>query len=167
MLKELTQEQLFSQLSYDKETGIFKRKEDRNWFCSRGDTAGYVTTTGHRVIRVLGTKYRAHRLAWLYVYGKNPTLLIDHRDGDGDNNSISNLRLATHSQNAFNTGLPKINTSGHKGIYKVGKLWLAQAKLKGKTYKLGKFSDKVSAAEAYRAFARENHGEFYKELNLA
>ena len=89
-MSQLTQERLKELYSYNPETGEFthllswgKRK--------RGDVAGYVhPTKRYRYIRIEGKSYFAHRLAWLYVYGKWPEDQIDHIDGVRDNNRIAN-----------------------------------------------------------------------------
>ncbi len=41
-----------------------------------------------------GQLYLAHKMAWLYVYGKFPKKHITHIDGDKTNNSINNLVLS-------------------------------------------------------------------------
>lgn len=87
---------------------------------------------------------------------------VDHRDMDGLNNRRSNLRLATHQQNAFNRGPSKRNRSGIKGVRFVsrGRNWEARINICGKLKSLGRFSNKNSAAIAYINAAKIEHGEF-------
>jgi len=87
---------------------------------------------------------------------------IDHRDGDGLNNTRCNLRLARHSQNLANQRLSVANTSGYKGVVwlKVGRKWRAQTKHRGKFIDIGQFSTAVEAAHAYDAFMSNLHGDF-------
>ena len=90
----LTQEYLKSILDYDLDTGIFTWKINKAKRTKIGDIAGW-SYNGYREIEINDKKYKAHRLAWLYVYGEMPNKLIDHIDGNRSNNKISNLREAT------------------------------------------------------------------------
>lgn len=58
----------------------------------------------------------AHRLAWLLHYGSLPDGEIDHIDGNGLNNRISNLRDVSHRDNLRNIK-PVRSASGIKGVY--------------------------------------------------
>ena len=116
MAQELTQEYLKKLLHYDPETGVFTRLVRTSNCVNVGDVAGSTTTEGYLTIWMCGRQNLAHRLAWLYVYGKMPEWKLDHRDRDKSNNRISNLRPATNSQNGLNAGLRADNTSGHKGV---------------------------------------------------
>ena len=87
---------------------------------------------------------------------------VDHIDGDGLNNQKLNLRHCTVSQNAWNTGMFKTNTSGYKGVFwhKKSQKWRAQISCQGKTKHLGYFHNKVEAAKCYDEAALRLHGEF-------
>lgn len=50
------------------------------------------------------------------AYGKWPTPTVDHRNRNGLDNRLINLREATRSQNQFNRGIPKNNISGVAGV---------------------------------------------------
>jgi hypothetical protein len=94
-------------LDYDPLTGIFRRKKTPRNHIAAGSVAGTPGRHGYIGVRVKGPKYMAHRLAWLWVHGEWPLLLIDHIDGNKSNNRIENLRLVTNGQNAFNRGSRK------------------------------------------------------------
>ena len=98
----LTAEMLRSLLSYDPETGEFRWRISRGRV-SVGDIAGsHPNRVGYLRIMLGDVEYRAHRLAWLYIYGKWPELVIDHIDRNKTNNRIANLRDVSHAENMRN-----------------------------------------------------------------
>lgn len=86
---------------------------------------------------------------------------IDHVDRCRANNKIRNLRAATRSQNQRNKGIDKTNTSGTKGVYKVGNDWIAYIWMNRTTKVIGRFGSKFEADQARIEFAKEVSGEFY------
>ena len=64
------------------------------------------------------TSFPLHRLIYSAHYGEIPEgMLIDHIDNNTFNNDISNLRLATRSENNHNRKVNKNNlSSGYKNI---------------------------------------------------
>lgn len=154
-------------LSYDAETGAFtwlRRVDDLGWSTRfAGTVAGSTTSShGYPAIRIGGTDYLAHRLVWLYSYGKWPERQIDHINGVRTDNRLSNLREASRHQNNQNVGLSKNNRSGVKGVSwdtKRGK-WVAMITANGKQWSLGRFDEFKDAAAARRAAEFEHHGEF-------
>lgn len=125
---ELTQERLKELLNYNAATGKFTWAVTRRGYAKIGSEAGRVNNKGYREISVDGKRYKAHRLAWLYVHGNWPKDQIDHIDRVRDNNSISNLRDVDQSTNLNNTGPQKNNTSGVKYIHKSGNRWVVSIK---------------------------------------
>lgn len=165
----ITVERAKEVLHYDPETGIFRWLVDvwggryHNVCVIRaGDVAGTKNGTGYYYITADGYRMRAHRLAWLMVYGRMPKALIDHIDGDKTNNRISNLREATKSQNGFNRGPERGNVSGFKGVYWCSqkRKWQAEMRVRGKRKHLGFHDTPEGAAEANAAAAVVEHGEF-------
>jgi hypothetical protein len=157
----LTQARLKELLDYDPAVGIFTWRHSRGGW-GAGRQAGSVMFDGYRRIGIDGEQYRAHSLAWLYVYGEMPGEL-DHADRNRDNNAIDNLRrVSQRGQNIANIGRRSTNTSGYKGVSRVkssGK-WLATIKVNGKSRNLGTYLTPQEAHEAYMKAAREAFGEF-------
>jgi hypothetical protein len=92
----------------------------------------------------------------------SPSLLVDHKDGNGLNNRRDNLRQATRTQNAQNSKMRRSNSSGFKGVCwdKVSESWKAYITIDGKRMHLGLFTRKVDAAKAYADASILGHGEF-------
>lgn len=158
----LTATRLRELLSYDPETGDFTRLVGRSGPRSRaGDVAGCENGQGYIRIYVDGIGYKAHRLAWLYVYGEMPPEL-DHINGNRSDNRIANLRSVTRAQNKMNCRTYKNCTSGLKGatFNKRAQKWKAQIQRDGKKVGLGYFETAEAAHEAYAVAANALHGEF-------
>lgn len=162
MKDDLTQEFLKSILEYDQETGeFFWIKPKRSWVAA-GVKAGSIEAKGYVVININRGLYKAHRLAWLYVYGEWPKNQLDHIDRNKQNNKISNLREATNSQNQQNT--PKYKTkalvrSKYKGVslHNKTKKWQAEIQIEKKRFYLGLFSCEEDAAMAYLEAKKNRH----------
>lgn len=90
--------------------------------------------------------------------------IVDHKDGDGLNNSKINLRICTTSQNQMNKRKPSNNTSGYKGVHfhKPSKKYLARICLNNKRIVIGFFKEPQDAARAYDQAAVKYFGEFAK-----
>ena len=158
----ITAGQLRKRLDYNPKTGLFFWKSINGHRVKVGDQVGTKADYGRIVIWVDGRMYRAHRLAWLYMYGKWPSKDVDHINGNPSDNRISNLRLATKSQNLGNMKKPITNTSGKKGVswHAIGKKWQAHIRVEGKNYYLGLFPSVEAAHEAYSHAAHMHRGEF-------
>ncbi|HMG15799.1 MAG TPA: HNH endonuclease [Saprospiraceae bacterium] len=156
----LTQERLKELLHYNSETGLFTRKVSLNNKVRIGDVAGCYNLSGYVDIRVDVKKYKAHRLAFLYMLGRWPYDEGEHKDGDGYNNKWDNLRDATHAQNMKNRKLNDITSTGYKGVYQRGSKWRAKICVDGEQMCLGVFDTIDSASEAYYAASKLYFGDF-------
>ena len=108
-----------------------------------------------------GVKVKGHRYAWFFVHGTLPDL-IDHDDNNPANNKLSNLRVATTSQNAMNAKVPSDNTSGTRGVSWCPKRnrWRAYITIGGKQRYLGRFAELEDAIKARKEAEAELFGEF-------
>jgi len=163
-VSELTQSRLKELLHYDPVTGVFTwlPRSGPGSYCT-GLRAGHLSKyKGYRHIGVDRVLYKAHRLAWLYVYGTWPVSEVDHANGDPDDNRIANLREATTTQNCGNAKRRSDNVSGRKGVYWHARdqKWAALLRHKKIRYYLGYYDDPDEAARAYDRKARELYGEF-------
>lgn len=102
----------------------------------------------------------AHHVAWYLTHGVWPNQFIDHIDGNGSNNQITNLRLATHQQNNTNSRPPLIGSSQYKGVFRRGNKFRAYITANGIRYDLGTHSSEMGAAQAYNSKAIELFGTF-------
>lgn len=93
-----------------------------------------------------------------FIMNAPPDKLIDHINGNTLDNRKVNLRLATASQNLFNSKIPKNNTTGFKGVVFNKRANKFMASARGEH--LGYFKDKIDAAIAYNNYAEKNFGEF-------
>jgi HNH endonuclease/AP2 domain len=158
----ITQARLKKLLRYNPKTGEFFWRVVRG---KRTDLVGRCTgcpdRQGYLVIRIDDKLYRAHRLAWLYVYGKFPNRQLDHKNRNRADNRILNLRESTQGQNVGNAKIHRDNKSGLKGVTRIKNSWVAQI---GKNYKnihLGCFRTPEAAHAAYCAAAKKLHGKFF------
>ena len=91
---------------------------------------------------------------------------IDHINCNGLDNRRSNLRKATPSQNAGNSRLSAISSTGFKGVSYRGPKgnrrgrWVARINDNGRRVSLGSFQNVRLAALAYNVAAFEKWGSF-------
>jgi hypothetical protein len=156
-------EYLRSRLDYDPETGVFTWRESqgkpRHWNTRyAGKPAGAKHRSGAVHICVDGKLYQAHRLAWLYVYGRWPAEQVDHINRNPSDNRLCNLREASCSENLCN----RVAVSGLKGASYNSRLrkFVAQIKKNRQARYLGLFDTAEAAHEAYCDAAHELHGDF-------
>ena len=159
----ITQEELKAQVEYNADTGVFTWKVRNSNRIKIGDEAGNHHNSGYIEMQLLGKRYLAHRLAWIYVHGYTPEL-IDHIDGNRLNNKISNLREATYAENAYNSKLRSDNKSGVRCVSwdKKRQSWEVRVKINGKLKHFGNYKDLDEAAKVADKIRKEHHNIFYR-----
>ena len=97
-----------------------------------------------------------------FIMQAQPHEDIDHKDGNGLNNTRANLRIATDSQNQANRHKLSLNKSGFRGVCfnSQSQKWQAGIKVNGHSYHLGLHLTKEAAALAYNQAAIKFFGEF-------
>ncbi|MFT0547451.1 HNH endonuclease signature motif containing protein [Allopusillimonas ginsengisoli] len=161
----LSQDDLKRELIYTPETGIFKRRGAA--VGPRVESAGTYHTLGYIQIRVCGGRYLAHRLAWLYEYGRWPEFHIDHINGIRDDNRISNLRDVSAKQNRQNTTIAsKKNVLGILGVSKRGSRYVSRIVINGKKIQVGSFKSQDEAQLAYLKAKKKYHPNSFITRNI-
>lgn len=144
--------------NYAPRTGLLSYNQPRR-LVKVGDSI----TSGTVKIPAGGVAYSVNRVIWYWMTGEDPgDLIVEHRNGDHNDNRWENLRLATPQQNQFN----KIGQGKYpKGVVFKGdanrsKPWAARIRIDGKKVSIGQFYTMEEAAEAYRAYADKIQGSY-------
>lgn len=166
-------------LAYNPETGLLtnldrpselfsSERAAKSWRTQYlGKTAGSLIAHGGNTycqVEIFNIKYVAHRIIWKMYYREDPPETLDHIDGDGTNNRISNLRKASVAQNAWNCGKSSRNKSGYKGVSfnSEKKKWRAAIRCNKKDVLIGYYATPESASEAYQKYSISQRGEFHR-----
>lgn len=161
-------------LNYDPNSGIFTwRSRGKEHFASKrghaiwngryaGKPAGCLHTgaDGYQsiYIAIFRKKYKAHRIAWMWMLGEQPPEQIDHINRDGRDNRWKNLRASNQSENKRNMSRRIDNTSGVTGVRwnaRIGK-WMVQPTFNGKQMFIGYYDDIESAELAIKNHHAKN-----------
>ena len=89
-------------------------------------------------------------------------MLRDHIDGNRLNNTRSNIRFVTPSQNMYNRKTSDKNKCGQNGVYfhKETGRWATEIATEHKKVHLGLFSDKNEAIKTRKLAEKELFGEY-------
>ena len=144
-------------VSYDPVTGIFRWLISKRGHRRCGDIAGSKRGNRWRV-KIAQRTYEGGRLAWAIDYGRQPRGEVDHRDGDGLNNRIKNLRECTHFDNCQNRLDRGVRFEPERNK------WLARICFNYQQINLGRFVTEREARAAYLAAAKKYRGEFARGI---
>lgn len=124
------------------------------------EIAGFLDEKGYVIIKIDNIKYRAHRLAWLWMTGEWPEDQIDHENLNKQDNKWDNLREASNSQNKFNTPVYQNNKLGVKGVHFCNGKYKVQIQVNKKKIYLGRYLTLEDAKAAYDIAAIKYQHEF-------
>ena len=142
--------QLAEVLRYEPSTGLLFWT-DKAHKSVKNKQAGTANHLGYIIVLFKGKPYKAHRLAWLLTYGRWPSKMIDHIDGNTSNNAISNLRDVDNSTNQCNRHKARIDSKSKlMGASSFRNKWRAQIKRNGVIKYLGLYDTAFEAHEAYK-----------------
>ncbi len=153
VLDRLEYNPLTGSFTWVRDQGRIKAGTHAGRWCDKHNGGAYLR------IKLNGTEYYAHRLAFLIMEGWIPQS-VDHRSLNTRDNSWSNLRAATIAQQNRNRSMHKRNKLGAKGVTLVNGKYQARIGVNGKKINLGKYDSLDEAKEAYAAGSRKHHGDF-------
>lgn len=105
-----------------------------------------------------GKSYKLHRVIWKLLTGEEPAE-VDHKNGNGLDNSKDNIRSASRKHNTWNRR-KLTNQPLPKGVRKNRYHWAARIMVDGVSIFIGNFSTPEAAHAAYCEAATRLHGEF-------
>lgn len=123
---------------------------------------GCLSGAGYLEFIFNGIRLLNHRVIY-YLHHGAFVGCIDHIDGNKLNNSISNLRLCSMTENNWNRKRDKRNKSGYRNVYyhrHTGR-YEVHITANGVKHYLGLFDCPKAASEVAEAKRKELHGEYF------
>ena len=145
-------EELREKFALDPFTGNLYRVSPRNRHEALASRPAY---DGYRRVRIRKQRFKAHRLVWAWINGKDPGCLqIDHVTGKENGDAPWNLRTATHAQNTGNQKSRGWDYDPKSGNYR------ARIRHNRRAISLGTYGTPEEAVQAYKKAALALRGEF-------
>jgi len=153
----LSYQQAHQWFRYDETDGNLYWKMRPSKKVNSGNKAGCKEENGYIVIGLKGRIYKAHNIIYIMCHGENsipPDKTVDHKDKNGYNNKIDNLRLATARQQKIN--------QNRRGFHwrKQNNKWQANHKTPVRQKSLGYFTTALQARLAYEKHTSALEPEF-------
>lgn len=151
--------------AYDAATGNLIWRNPVSNKVVAGDVAGTLMNNGYVKIVAHDHQLYAHHVVWYLHHGEWPHIMIDHENGCGADNRVSNLRQANQAQQNYNTCISKRNKSGIKGVIWAAReqRWRAHIVVDRKQIHLGYHRSIEDAARARAAAEAQYCGEFVRK----
>ena len=130
------------------------------WIAFKNGGRYYAVRNNSRSERRCGAPIRIHMHRQITEAPND--MFVDHIDMDGLNNTKTNLRVCTKSQNMQNRPKTALNRSGFKGVSfdKARGKWTSHIQSNKKLLALGRFDTPLEAYKAYCEACVKYHGEF-------
>lgn len=127
------------------------------------NVVGSLLANGYRQVVFSKQFYKAHRIVWALHYGDPGPHLIDHVNGDKNDNRIENLRLADNAEQQRNKPAQANNRSGTKGLHWDDRMarWIGQVQAVGNNFWAAS-KDRATIEQWLRETRDRWHGEFAK-----
>ena len=155
MRREIDIQTLHQNLFYDAETGKIYNLHSRGNIKS-GKELGTSTGNGYKTLNLLGKTFFFHRVAFAMHNGFWPEM-VDHINGDREDNRVVNLRASNKYLNAQNASAKK--GARFRGACKRPFGYEVFIRSKGRQIYIGRFKNEIEAAYAYDLASLEHHGE--------
>lgn len=120
----------------------------------------YISPKGYVTRHVPGGRGRGTVYMHRQITDAPKGKIVDHKDGDGTNNTRTNIRVTTQSRNVQNARPRKNKISRYKGVAWSEQRWHARIQIDRRQIGLGYFTTQRAAAFAYNEAATKLFGEF-------
>ena len=129
------------------------------WHATSGRGGPYAVRCSYPFEKNKPIKIQMHRI--ILGLSKLDSRQVDHRDHNTLNNTRSNLRIATRTQNMGNRK-KQDGSSRYRGVSwdKQYKRWRAAIRINGRSKTLGRYLKEEEAAMAYDKAALDHFGEY-------
>lgn len=146
-----------SLFDYDAATGVLRWAVKRGQ-AKRGDVISCTANNGYLVVRFSKSLWLAHRLIVAMKTGLSSFDVVDHINGNKQDNRMENLRVVDNASNVQNVRRAQKNSScGQLGVVRHGDRWRARIGANGACRHIGVFDTPEQAHMAYIAEKRLLH----------